>query len=294
MIELEETVFRQVSISEDDFHLYFDEKTIVPNGVDNSIVGIFSEMKLLHSPTNQEEFKKIFAGYVFPDYSYKKEAAPPTTEEFFQLLRNSSAKAAFKWEFFEIYCNLEEHRNRAKALIEPVVQILKQHEAVLLKLLHDYASVETPHFLKDQQFLGDLNVKEIIMDYSVFGFNAITLRMPDITPDVVYLHYGIYVDTIAAEKARLEKAGMQAVDKWRSLSDKSRIRILCLLKEREMFGQELTEALGLSNATISHHMNDLLTEDFVLLRKEGSKVLYRLNREKIAEAIEEMRLLLLE
>lgn len=61
-----------------------------------------------------------------------------------------------------------------------------------------------------------------------------------------------------------------------------------------MFGQELKEALGLSNATISHHMNELLVDDFVSLRKDGSRVIYSLNRDKIAEAIEDMHHLLLD
>ena len=107
-----------------------------------------------------------------------------------------------------------------------------------------------------KQLFRGTEVEEIRGECCIFGFRGVTLRVSDATPKVGYLHYGIYVDEILREKARWERLGIQASEKWKSLLDKSRIRILCL-------------------------------------RKEGSRVVYRLNREKIGEAIEEMRRVLL-
>jgi DNA-binding transcriptional ArsR family regulator len=55
-----------------------------------------------------------------------------------------------------------------------------------------------------------------------------------------------------------------------TLGDKTRLRILRLLADREMYLTELAERLGLTKATIKHHM--------VMLRANGFVVLYERDR----------------
>ncbi|MBS6195700.1 MAG: winged helix-turn-helix transcriptional regulator [Clostridiales bacterium] len=293
LIALEEEVFREASISEEDFRLYFTPKLYDPDRLGDNLVDVFCDMIRFHEGSDENERKKLFANYVLFDFDLAKETAAPSTDEFFRLLRNFSADPGCKWECYEIYCNLEEHFAHVKELLAPVIAVLKRHEGTLLKLIRENAPSETPHFLKDQQFIRNLYMDELLLEYSVFGFNGVGVRILDVSPNHGRVSYGIYVDAFVQEKARQEQASLQTADRWKSLSDKNRIRILCLLKEREMFGQELKEALGLSNATISHHMNALLVDDFVSLRKDGSRVVYSLNREKIREAIDGIKNLLL-
>lgn len=50
----------------------------------------------------------------------------------------------------------------------------------------------------------------------------------------------------------------------KTLGDKSRLDMLKLLKEQERSGQELARELGISQGTVSHHLNVLVRDEFIL------------------------------
>lgn len=67
----------------------------------------------------------------------------------------------------------------------------------------------------------------------------------------------------------------------KSLSDKSKLDILCELKQSSKYNLELSESLGLSPSTMSHHMNALLSCGFVTVEKKNGKVYYCLQESVI-------------
>lgn len=79
----------------------------------------------------------------------------------------------------------------------------------------------------------------------------------------------------------------------KSLSDKSKLDILCDLKKSKKFNLELAESLGLSPSTVSHHMNSLLICDFVTVEKRDGKVYYCLQEESIREFLKNVEEMLL-
>ena len=67
----------------------------------------------------------------------------------------------------------------------------------------------------------------------------------------------------------------------RALADPMRLRMLGLLAQRSMYGQELAEALGVQPPTISHHLSLLKAAGLVQVRKENSFHHYRVNEEAL-------------
>lgn len=65
---------------------------------------------------------------------------------------------------------------------------------------------------------------------------------------------------------------------FRLLSDETRLRILCALREAELAVGELQKILGLGQSTLSTQLGLLKEQDLVASRKEGQKVLYRIPR----------------
>lgn len=63
----------------------------------------------------------------------------------------------------------------------------------------------------------------------------------------------------------------------KALSDKSKVEILLALKKESLYGLEIAERIGLTPATVSHHMGTLLAAGFVEIEKQGGKVFYRLS-----------------
>jgi biotin operon repressor len=79
----------------------------------------------------------------------------------------------------------------------------------------------------------------------------------------------------------------QLVVLGRALSDPTRIRILGLLGQRAMYGQELAQALDVTAPTISHHLQALVMAGLVKARREDNFRFYELDSEglqRIAES----------
>lgn len=64
---------------------------------------------------------------------------------------------------------------------------------------------------------------------------------------------------------------------FKALADASRLRIVGVLAEREATVGELAALLGLTEATVSHHLARLKEVDLVSVRAEGTSRWYRLD-----------------
>lgn len=79
----------------------------------------------------------------------------------------------------------------------------------------------------------------------------------------------------------------------KALSDKSKIEILIGLKQKPKYNYEIAEQVGLTPATVSHHMGTLLAAGFVDLGKAEGKGCYTLNAEGIERYLKGVRRILL-
>ncbi len=61
-----------------------------------------------------------------------------------------------------------------------------------------------------------------------------------------------------------------------ALSDSSRLKILELLKKKEMSAGELSSHFNFSKPTLSHHLNILKNAGLIKSHKEGQQVFYSL------------------
>ena len=58
------------------------------------------------------------------------------------------------------------------------------------------------------------------------------------------------------------------------INEPNRIKILCLLKQRELCVCEIFEALNLPQNLVSHHLKELSNLGIINFRKLGTKVIY--------------------
>ena len=70
---------------------------------------------------------------------------------------------------------------------------------------------------------------------------------------------------------------------FKVLSEVSRVRIIELLKERDLCVNALAKQLDISPAAVSQHLRILKGADIVTSEKHGYYVHYGLNRETLAE-----------
>jgi len=75
---------------------------------------------------------------------------------------------------------------------------------------------------------------------------------------------------------------------FRALADETRLRILKLLRIREMCVCEIMIALNLTQPTASHHLGILGNAGLVSCRKEGKWVYYSLADSKLVEKMQKL------
>ncbi len=77
------------------------------------------------------------------------------------------------------------------------------------------------------------------------------------------------------------------------LSDPKRILMLYALQERSMHVHELAEALHVPQPTVSRHLKVLRERHLVEAKREGPSVLYSLADERVIDALDILRSVLL-
>lgn len=73
---------------------------------------------------------------------------------------------------------------------------------------------------------------------------------------------------------------------FKAIGDRSRLKIIALLRNGEKSVNEITKAVGLSQSTVSRHLGVLKEAEVVSDRREGQQVYYRLERIIVADCCE--------
>jgi DNA-binding transcriptional ArsR family regulator len=68
---------------------------------------------------------------------------------------------------------------------------------------------------------------------------------------------------------------------YKALADPTRLRMVALLLERPMYGQELAEALGIKQPVASHHLSELRAAGVVRERKVERYHYFEVDRERL-------------
>jgi DNA-binding transcriptional ArsR family regulator len=75
------------------------------------------------------------------------------------------------------------------------------------------------------------------------------------------------------------------VNIFKSLSDNTRFEILRLISQKEMYGQEIAEKVGITMASITYHMNFLIGTNIVKVQPVGRKIYYSINKDTLKKSI---------
>lgn len=80
----------------------------------------------------------------------------------------------------------------------------------------------------------------------------------------------------------------------KSLGDQSRLEMLCSIKNKPTYGQELSNKFSVSSTTVYHHMNKLIVAGLVDSTLDGNKVYFTMNRANVITFISRLCTLLLD
>ena len=81
----------------------------------------------------------------------------------------------------------------------------------------------------------------------------------------------------------------EASDALKAMAHPLRLKILCLVGQNELMVQDIVEAVGTSQSTISQHLAVMRERGLIASRKEANKVFYRIDDPRILKMIAMMR-----
>lgn len=136
---------------------------------------------------------------------------------------------------------------------------------------------------------SSIGASEVIFQVSVVSLNSLHLISPFYDRETVHAIMGIDFELLSDLKQEAEKIGEQPLIWMKALADSNKLKIIRLLTQRPMFLREISDELGVSGATTSHHIKQMLEARLLKFRISGRKVFYSIN----AEEFENMASLLL-
>ena len=127
-----------------------------------------------------------------------------------------------------------------------------------------------------------------------FLFGMDTSLTSDENQGVVEVYCGVGRDELL-EMLTVQAPVQEDVYKaFKLLGDRTRFDILCYLRSRSAYGQELCNHFGLSRNTIHHHMNKLVDYGLVRCATDGNRIYYSADQNAIAALLDRQRQLFAE
>lgn len=211
-------------------------------------------------------------------------------DEIVTFLSSCPVDEGMKWKLMSM---LQSPREQLQLLTDIVNRNLPafekssmEVEKSLNKLIQAY--VQTIQKQDDEQFL------KLIQMFTEESEIYPTLIMP--LGQIMFTkkcYYGLYVDVLPISGKTLADSRDFLQLRLKSLGDNSKLQILASLKQSPKYNLEIAEQMGLTAATMSHHMNVLLACGLVGIEKKNGKVYYHLDQNNLQQLIKDLEQFLL-
>lgn len=213
------------------------------------------------------------------------------------LINEVSFRDEVKWNIILI---TEAPKKYLMEIIDIVIESIKVFKRCYNVIEKDVMVVVdnlNKEIIKDENYISHITgIKaletwdnDILVQPSMINFNSVVFRSDtslffnEGRKDNMY--FGARFNDLMNPANWDNKEGALLLDRLKCLGDKSKYNIIKMLKKGPMFGQEIAANLGLTTATVSHHMNTLVICRFVYIEKMDNKVYYNINKEEINKFI---------
>lgn len=278
-----------------------DEESLVAGCIADCMIleGLCSDITSL--PQLRQHMKECFHKNpsLFINTALRIPDDPPVNmskDEFMKSLEKLDARDSVKWNIWRVFIDFDNHLDILMSVIEQIVPIMKQ-------IYKKYVNCFLPFYTywnkicEENRFVEQMSImlKIDLMDASNIkiypswmGCNGVRLYSSYREENQMYLFLGlIFKDEgvlVSSSMTREELCGSLKI-----LSDASKYEIMNLIKTKRLYGSQLAEKLGLSTATISHHVNVLSCAGLITLEKDSNRVYYRLNKSQVGILLDQLR-----
>lgn len=202
-----------------------------------------------------------------------------------------------KWRIMDLCKHFYDYADELIELLRPAVCLVEQNCRMFGELIEYYSNAmgsdpEIHAYIRSLIGLDISEYADVEIHPSVLGFNSVTVVMPESPMEPLRIYMGVLMHLVGGNKVSVDIA--EIARSMKSLGDPSRLEMLCCIKDRSTYGQELSCRFGVSSTTVYHHMNKLIVAGLVESKLNGNRVYFSMNRQNVLALIEQLKTLLLE
>lgn len=211
-------------------------------------------------------------------------------EDIICYLERCDLKSDAKWKMLRLMQN-------PKKYINDLIEIINSNMDAYYRAVSDVTS-PLEKLLKQYSVMASNNV-----DKKFYEIKSTIAQSSVVYPTLIFpvsqmlfeknCYYGLLSDKIVKNEKSQQNSRELLLFKLKALSDSSKLGIIASLKVSPKYNLEIAQQLGLTAATMSHHMNVLLNCNLVGIEKKDGKVYYHLEKENLQDFIKELGQILL-
>lgn len=248
-----------------DFH--FQMKMIFLMFVDNSILDSYAM-----DDTSRQMMEKEFQTYDLVGMMLETSFSSHESMALFRAL--------YGWE--SIYDRLRPLLIDLEKIIESKFYLVEERYR---KKLDSYieSDFEFVYTLLEDIGFDDMKLNkefDAFLHINLFNPNSVAIRAILLDTTKVELDFGLMMDKYFSDQVDDFDDSVNQ-DKLRTFSDPTRFEIIKLLQKRDYYVKEMADALYLTPATLSYHLNQLQIAGFIGLYYEGRRSYYYLRKDTL-------------
>lgn len=205
-----------------------------------------------------------------------------------------------KWICVQVWQRPDMYYRQYRELVALAEPVIRRHEDAL-RAAAERAVADAAGLLERSpgEFWETMGIPEphpgpLVVAPMAMNFNGLGVTWDHTSPrTAAYVFVGIFRKRIRELRSRYCDNSEYIATAMKSLAEQRRVDILKALREGPLYGHELARRLGLTPATISHHMSSLVASGFVSVEHRGTRTVYSLHRQNMEGFLQNLRRTLL-
>lgn len=298
---------RSIDISEKQLNnILFDSEQLIQKIMQNVNIEDETTKFLFKHRDNCEPYATAFLNYrhvkgttkddkafaIFNMLLFVVDEDPDNMKEFFTWVDEYECDALKKYELVKLYSKFDDYNIYVTDIVTKAEKIIKEFIPSKIQYINENIDKITTYLKKDNfSFIPvKLGNESVINIYpSMVMLNALTIQKFTKNEDTSIIAGVAILELIELEQTYASRE-CRNMDKFlKALADPTKYSVLKLLRDKSYYNNQIANEIGLTGATISHHMNALVQLELVFVEQQGAKTYYGFNKNMFEKYINELR-----
>lgn len=283
---------------------YFEVSSVELDNRARPILSNLTSQKKLSKAMSREEID-ILMKEAFEDFAKAmkeemlEEIKISNLSELINFLKVMDAEDSVKMRLILFYSERYSLIPRIQEFLAEGIKVLKQNYPLIkeefdkaLESFQDKRSME--NYLEKLGIIKLANCSSMTVQPCIITFNQMSVDWKEEDNNKITIDTGMYIFMLNDIAKNNVLSDSKIVGCLKALGDATRIKIVHMLSGKRMYIQEIADAVGLTPATVSHHINILLQEGLVSVTvdvEKAKKIYYEINTERFSELGETVKLI---